>query len=167
MSITGQQPHFGRRNVNKVALLVTAGFLVGVPAPRLFAQPQAPDAAGDSSLVFRAATCDRKCRGKKAGEEQARLHRVGWEAAIRDLGITGTQKKQLLDASTKIEDQIRKAHADLSEADIRRVRKDADAAMRPLLGQRYMEFKEAEFRGRHDHIKKEKGVAPMLDQKPR
>lgn len=151
----------------KVVLVLTAAFIVGIPGPALYAQPQTPDAGEDPSLVLRAAKCDRKCRGKKAGEKQARLHRVGWEAAIRELGITGDQRRQLLELSTRIEDQIRKAHSALSEAAIQGAAKDADASLRPLIGDRYMQFRDAELKGRYEHIQKERGVAPVLDQKPR
>src|SRR5688500_8038398 len=60
---------------------------------------------GDQSLEAGQATasCNRKCLGRKTGERQAKLHRIGWEAAIRDLDITGDQKRQILELSTRIE----------------------------------------------------------------
>lgn len=148
-----------------VLSLFTAIAIIAGAAASLRAQPAAPVAA-TPGIALQASGCDRKCQGKKMGDKQSKLHRPGWEAAIRQLGVTGAQRQQLLDASSQIEEQIRRAYSALSRSEIQRVRKEADAVLMKLVSDRYTLFKDGAFRGRHDHIAKETGVPPWLDQKP-
>jgi hypothetical protein len=127
----------------------------------------AEDAPADQSRdVGQAnASCDRKCLGKKTGESQAKLHRIGWEAAIRELGITGNEKTQILELANRIESRLKEAYASLSDVEIGKANEEADASLRGLVGNRFYEFKDAEHRGRFAHIQKERGVAPILSPK--
>jgi hypothetical protein len=143
-------------------------FLVLAAASADSAWAQAgPDARASDIAVQRTATCDEKCMGKKTGESQAKLHRIGWEAAIRDLSIAGTEKQQILDLATKVEDRMRKAHADLSFTKIAEAKEEGQTGLRYILGSRYNSFIEAEHWGRFEHIRKETGVAPVLSKKKR
>lgn len=122
--------------------------------------------AGDRPASAQAA-CDSKCQAKKRGEEAAKLHRQGWEAAIKELQLNASEKKKILDLSTKIEGQLKKAYAARNSSEINRVKKSAVDGLRPILSERLTAFLDAEHWARYTLIGQKTGTSPIVGQTPR